>query len=159
MKIRLDGDEILHIRSEEVEEVTPEIIDFLEEMVQTVEGLDGYGLSAPQVGRSERLIVAKDSEGTFWRFINPEIVWKSAKIEAGIEGCFSIPDTLTIVKRNHRIKIEYLDFEGNVKTLRAKANFARVIQHEIDHLDGFLMTQRGYIYAGPSVETSSKRQN
>jgi len=104
----------------------------------------GVGLAAPQVGISYRLIVVKrsDLKGSPWKFyINPEITSYSADTTSVSEGCFSIPDTRTRVPRSNRIEIRYNDELTFTYKKETVVGFeAIVFQHEIDHLNGILMT-------------------
>lgn len=99
------------------------------------------GLAAPQIGYSARIIAVKLSSG-FTVMINPEYIEKSGKIKSGKEGCLSRPETIkkpVSVKRYYKIKLRYTDLNGTERIVKYKNYFARVIQHEMDHLDGILI--------------------
>lgn len=98
---------------------------------------NGIGLAAPQVGVTERIIVVHTKEGVI-PMINPEITKHSLTKETGEEGCLSIPDFFGPVKRYKKITVRFLDQDGENGQLEAVGLFARVIQHEIDHLNGVL---------------------
>lgn len=112
---------------------------------------DGVGLSAPQIGVTSRAFVVA---GKVWQtndkgsvpndryFINPKILRMSKKLAVAEEGCLSIPDTYGMVKRPTNVKIAYLDETGTEKTMTASSLLARIFQHEIDHLDGILFTDK-----------------
>ena len=110
----------------------------------------GAGLACPQIAVSKRIFVAKkffvDPAGNDCSvdivFINPEIVTKSNTTNIMYEGCLSIPDTYGQVKRADKITVRYQDENGQLKKLKAEGYFARVIQHENDHLDGILFTTK-----------------
>lgn len=107
----------------------------------------GVGLAAPQLGYTRRIFAAhrilkKDEEPLRYIFINPEITKFSTNTEIGWEGCLSIPDTYCKVKRSKEIIVEYLDGHGQKQRLKTSGFFARVIQHEVDHLDGILITSK-----------------
>lgn len=127
--------------TEESEIRQPEFQIFIKNMIETMIKKDGVGLAAPQVGILKRLIVVKTEEGAV-AFINPEIKKKSWHKIIMEEGCLSVPGVFGDVKRPSSIKIEFLDSHGRKHTLTAKDVLARVLQHEIDHLDGILFIDR-----------------
>lgn len=96
------------------------------------------GLAANQIGYSARIIIVKLSSG-FTVMINPEYIEQAGKLKSGKEGCLSCPETISkpvSVKRHYKIKIKYTDVDGTERIVKYKNYFARVIQHEMDHLDG-----------------------
>lgn len=110
-------------------------------MIETMRDAPGVGLAAPQVGISERLIVVEYEE-TVYVLANPETVSRSEEKVLGEEGCLSIPDLYGDVERAERVTIRGLD-ESNKRTkIEAEGWLARIFQHEIDHLDGVLFTDR-----------------
>jgi len=111
------------------------------DMKETVGPAGGIGLAAPQVGLSVRLIVIS-LENKVMALINPEIINFSWRKETAEEGCLSVPQKFGSVKRAKSIKIRALDENGEVIKFKAKDLFARVIQHEIDHLNGILFIDR-----------------
>jgi len=99
------------------------------------------GLAAPQIGHSSRIVVVKLDDG-FELMINPQYITKSGKRQNGKEGCLSRPSTIennVSVKRYYRIKIKYVDKDFKIVVKKFKGFQARVIQHEIDHLNGILI--------------------
>ena len=111
---------------------------------------DGVGLSAPQIGINERVFVVS---GKIWKkegkpapmdeyFINPVITKKSRKLIIAEEGCLSIPNVYGLVKRHASVSIDYTDDKGNPVNKKATGLLARIFQHEIDHLDGILFTDK-----------------
>lgn len=114
---------------------------FCENMAKTMIKKDGVGLAAPQVGKNIRLIVVNEKDGIIC-MINPKITKRSWRKECDEEGCLSVPNTFGQVKRNQSIKCAYVSLEGKNKTINAKGLLARVIQHEIDHLDGILFIDK-----------------
>jgi len=110
-------------------------------MARTMKEKDGVGLSAPQIRQNIRLITVNTKEGPV-HMINPKIKRKSWKKEWGEEGCLSVPDVFGEVKRNYKITYAYLDKKGQTKKTWATGLMARVIQHEIDHLDGILFIDK-----------------
>ncbi len=111
------------------------------DMKETVRPAGGIGLAAPQVGLSVRLIVIALEEKTMV-FINPEIINFSWRKEPAEEGCLSVPQKFGSVKRARAIKVRALSENGEVIKFKAKDLFARVIQHEVDHLNGVLFIDR-----------------
>lgn len=119
-------------------------------MIETMEDAPGQGLAAPQIGVSLRVIVvdakpgdddAEDEEPVKLQLINPEIVEQRGEV-TGEEGCLSIPGYIGIVKRAEFITVKALNRKGKEVKLKASHNLARVLQHEVDHLDGILYTDR-----------------
>ncbi len=106
----------------------------------------GVGIAAPQVGISRRLIAVQrfDKEGEPFEFyINPKITWYSPVKKSGSEGCLSIPDFSTVAERSQEIEISHTDEEtGNIVTEKIGGFTAIIFQHEIDHLDGILFSDR-----------------
>lgn len=101
----------------------------------------GIGLAAPQIGENIRLIIVSTKAGSQVMF-NPEIVKKSLRQEWGEEGCLSIPGVFGSVKRYKTLECKFYDVEGTQQTVKAQGLLARVIQHEIDHLDGILFIDK-----------------
>jgi peptide deformylase len=111
------------------------------DMIKTMLATDGAGLAAPQVGKDIRLAVINAKDGAFC-IINPKIIRKSWAREVGQEGCLSVPGIFGQVKRAKKITlIYYNDSAKKIKTT-VQGLMARVIQHEIDHLDGVLFIDR-----------------
>jgi peptide deformylase len=114
-------------------------------MRETMHGANGIGLAAPQVGESVSMFVAEytDKEKVeipFTVFVNPQIVWRSGQKNVIEEGCLSIPGIYGDVRRPKKITVKYLDLEGRDKEMTVDGIFARIIQHETDHLKGILFT-------------------
>ena len=142
LTVRKYGDPILRRRAEPVGEVTPEIRAILRDMIDTMYREVGVGLAAPQVGISLRLMVVDDEKGRGPRaLVNPEIVDQGGRVVAE-EGCLSIPGIFAPVARAEWVRLEAQDEEGQPVTVETKGLSARVIQHEMDHLDGVLFIDR-----------------
>jgi len=107
------------------------------DMEKTMKKKDGAGLASPQIGKNIRLIVVNSDEGVI-HMINPKITKKSFAKEFGEEGCLSIPDIFLKIERHKKVNCKYLDLNGNEKKIKASGMLARIIQHEVDHLDGIL---------------------
>ncbi|MFA6551764.1 MAG: peptide deformylase, partial [Patescibacteria group bacterium] len=120
-----------------IKKVDKDIKRLILAMGKTMKEKDGAGLAAPQVGESIRLIVINTKNGVL-PLINPKITRKSWRKELGEEGCLSVPDFFAPVSRHKKIKVIYYNEENEQVKLSAEGMFARVIQHEIDHLNGVL---------------------
>ena len=116
------------------------------DMIDTMLSAKGIGLAAPQIGQNIRLaIIHKDADPTLKDhlvIINPKIFSKGTEMDTEEEGCLSIPGALGLVPRHRKIKVRYTDVSGQEQKLKAVGLFARVLQHEIDHLDGILFLER-----------------
>jgi len=134
----------LRLRSEEVDPkiiATPEFQSWLDDLVETMWKADGVGIAAPQVGRPIRVFVAVDGK-TPHVIINPVVTGKSWRMEDGEEGCLSVPGKYGIVRRYRSFKIKCLGRDGKKTVHEPSGFFARVLQHELDHLDGVLFIDR-----------------
>lgn len=135
-KIRIDGDPILRKRSRTVDVITPRERELFEDMLETMHDAEGIGLAAPQVGILKRMIVIDIGEGPL-KVANPVLRDYEGE-EILYEGCLSIPRFSGAVKRPHALTVDYMDENGEPKTLRATGLLARVFCHETDHLNGVL---------------------
>jgi len=114
---------------------------FCDDMIKTMKEKDGIGLASPQVGKSIRLIVVNEKDGPIC-MINPRVIKKSLLKEWDEEGCLSVPGVYGEVKRCKKIICEYTDRSGDKTKINAEGLLARVILHEIDHLDGILFIDK-----------------
>ena len=141
-KIIIEPEPILRKKSQPLEYVNKEIQKFLKDMLSTMYAAPGIGLAAVQVGVLKRLIVidlSKDGEKKNPLFlINPEITYKSNEKSIYEEGCLSLPGHFAEVERPAECHLNYIDYNGNKKNLKANGLLATCVQHEIDHLDGIL---------------------
>ncbi|HEY8483411.1 MAG TPA: peptide deformylase [Longimicrobiales bacterium] len=143
-EIRILGDPVLRQKAEPVVEVDDEVRRLIADMFETMYDADGVGLAAPQVGVSLRVIVVdpRDESVPPFALVNPEIVERAEEVERGEEGCLSIPGLREIVERSARVVVEGLDRDGLPRRIEAEGLVARILQHEIDHLDGILFIDR-----------------
>lgn len=141
LQIRLEGDPILRKKARPVKEVNDKIRSLLDDMLETMYDDNGVGLAGPQIGRLRRLITVDVGQGAY-KMINPEIIERSEEEGLAIEGCLSVPDFNGTVYRPKRVKVKYLDPEGEEQIIEVEDLFARCICHEIDHLDGILFRDR-----------------
>lgn len=142
LKIITYPNPILREKSQNVADVLNEEIQALiPEMIETMKAKDGVGLAAPQIGKNIRLVVIEHKDKTL-TIINPQIIKKSLLKEWDEEGCLSLPHKYGQIKRHKNITIKYLDENGKKQILKANGLLARIIQHEIDHLDGILLIDK-----------------
>jgi peptide deformylase len=144
LEVRILGDPVLRAKAEPVAQITDEHRELIRNMFETMYAEEGVGLAAPQVGVSERIIVVdpQNDEVPAFALINPEIIERSKATEKGEEGCLSIPGLRDIVERSHSCVVRGLNQDGDVVELNLQALPARIIQHEVDHLDGVLFFDR-----------------
>ncbi len=135
-------DPVLTLVAEVVDAVDEEIRELVADMIETMIDGDGVGLAAPQVGVSLRVIVVDvhDGEGAT-PMINPVIVERDGEI-AFEEGCLSVPDFRISIDRSERVRVRFLNVDGDEQECDAENLKAVAIQHEIDHLDGRLIIDR-----------------
>jgi peptide deformylase len=157
------GNPVLHrvARTLSPEEIrSAEIQKLIGQMRETMHEAPGVGLAAPQVGHPIQLAVIEDREEyhkdvapeqlaakerqrvPFHVLINPRVVWQSEDTREFFEGCLSLPGYTAIVRRAHAVRVECLDETGNSRSIEAKGWYARILQHEIDHLQGHLYIDR-----------------
>jgi len=144
LKIIINPDPILRKKSADIslKQLNSKALkNLMADMSQTMLKKDGVGLAAPQIGKNIRLISVNTKDGPI-SIINPKITKKSLLKEWGEEGCLSVPDTHGEVKRHKKINCEFVDSDKNKKTIEAEGLMARIIQHEIDHLDGVLFIDK-----------------
>jgi peptide deformylase len=140
--LRLFGDPVLKQRAREVEELGGDLATLVHGMFDTMEAEEGVGLAAPQVGVRKRLFTYDLHEGDGpGVVINPEIVESSGEAVSD-EGCLSVPGFRFEIVRAERVTMRGLDLDGREIVLEGDDLLARMIQHEIDHLDGVLLLDR-----------------
>jgi peptide deformylase len=138
---------VLHRKAKLVEEINDEIREILDDMLETMYSANGIGLAAPQIGVSLRMAVIdtgepvpgrEDETDTVIKFINPVIVAREGEVDFE-EGCLSVPDFTHVMKRSKKLTVEFLDENGDERTIAADGLLAIAFQQEIDHLDGRLI--------------------
>ncbi len=122
-----------------MKKITKEIKKLIADMKETVSVAKGAGLAAPQVGRSERLCIAM-IDHKLVALINPHITWRSETTAIAEEGCLSLPDLWLNISRPTDIVVHFETEKGAKRELKLSDFNARVVQHEIDHLEGILIT-------------------
>ena len=142
LKIIKYPNDFLRKKTEEVKDFKdPKLAKLVSDMVKTMETEKGIGLAAPQVGSGFRICVAK-VDNIAYILINPKIKSYSRKKEIFEEGCLSFPGKYFPVERPVKVKIKARDVSGKKIKIKAEGLLARVLQHEIDHLEGVLIIDR-----------------
>jgi peptide deformylase len=141
--IRRFGDPVLKSRAARVDRFDAGLLDQVERMAGLMNDALGIGLAAPQIGVSQQLLVYRvGPDGPLVALINPEIEWSSSDAEPAEEGCLSIPGILVDVERPVHVRVRAQDEHGGERVVEASGLEARVIQHEVDHLNGVLILDR-----------------
>ncbi len=133
-----ENNPILRTKTRKAGGITEEVKTLIADMRDTLAQAKGLGLAAPQVGSNLRVCLVTLDEKTF-PLINPEIIKRSARTTVDEEGCLSLPKLWLPVARAVEITIQYMDEKGKVKERTLEGFDARVVQHELDHLDGVLI--------------------
>ena len=142
LKVITHPNETVRKKSQEVADISStEIQKLIPEMMETMMAKDGVGLAAPQIGKNIRIVVIAHKEKNLI-LINPKITKRSFIKEWGEEGCLSVPNKYGEVKRHRAITLKYKNEGGEEQKLKASGLLARIIQHEIDHLNGILFIDR-----------------
>jgi len=136
--IKGKDEDILRAKAAKVPQVTKEIKKLIKDMHETVEKAEGLGLAAPQIGQSLRLCLA-NFNGKMTPLVNPEVIWSSKETSTMDEGCLSLPKINVDVTRPVEIMVRYEDIDGKEQERHLHDLDARVVQHEIDHLNGILI--------------------
>ncbi len=140
--IIIEPDPILRKTSNPIEKVDSTVRKLLDDMLETMYKAPGIGLAAVQVGILKRLVVLdvskEDEKKNPFYLINPKIISKSKSSSTREEGCLSLPGHFAEIERPAECLVDYVDYHGKKKQLKANGLLATCIQHEIDHLDGIL---------------------
>ncbi len=132
------GDPVLRKKTEPITEITDDIVQLAEDMLETMYAAPGVGLAGPQVGKSLQICVidvVPEGKRNPIVLINPKVISGEDKIELE-EGCLSFPKIYEKVKRWNKIQAEYVDLKGNLNKVEVEGFLAKAFQHEIDHLNG-----------------------
>ena len=139
------GHPALRMKARQIETISGSIRELAEDMIETMEVAEGIGLAAPQIAESKTLLVINagliEEDAPAKVYINPVILAEAGSISME-EGCLSIPDIREDVIRPEMIKIKYIDVEGGHHEEECNGMLARVLQHEVDHLQGLLFVDR-----------------
>jgi peptide deformylase len=141
--VRKYGDPVLKTRARPVEVFDAALVDEVRRMGALMDDALGIGLAATQLGVMHRVLVYRvDQDAPLGVLVNPEIEWKGDEVESMEEGCLSLPGVGVEVERPIHVRVRASDERGAPLTIEASGLEARVIQHEIDHLDGVLILDR-----------------
>jgi peptide deformylase len=140
-QIRQYGDPVLRMRADEVREFDDELHKVSERMIALMHDAEGVGLAATQVGILRRFFVCT-LDGEDRVLVNPVVTPLGSDTESDAEGCLSLGTVRVPVERSAKVKLEAQDVDGSPVALELEGHPARVVQHEIDHLDGKLMLDR-----------------
>ena len=140
LNILKEGDTTLRKKCRPVEEITPRILQLLDDMHDTLDVAQGVGLAAPQVGVLRRIVIVEIDDKKY-EMINPEIIETKGKQEE-IEACLSVPEKYGLVKRPAWVKVRAMDRHGKIFEAEGTGLMARCFCHELDHLDGTLYIDR-----------------
>lgn len=134
--------QVLHAPNATVKDpLAPDIQALLQDMVQAMRAADGIGLAAPQIGKNLRICVIEIDQNLSY-FINPKISSSSAAKVLFEEGCLSLPGEFMQIERSEQVTVRYQDETGCARKLHARGLLAICLQHELDHLDGVLISDR-----------------
>jgi peptide deformylase len=162
-------DAVLRRKAHAVTKFDKNLHTLIDDMVETMREAPGVGLAAPQIGLSERIIVIEyfereedeekeDAPKKVWAILNPEIIRSSEEKVMGVEGCLSIPGLVGEVERHASVQVKGLNRHGKPMKIKAAGWLARIFQHEIDHLNGILFTDRATRVWKPQDEVEPEQE-
>ena len=137
LKIVKVGDPVLRSISRPVENITPRILQLIDDMVETMRAADGVGLAAPQVGILRRIVVIETPDEGLIELINPKIIAFAGE-QRTEEGCLSVPGKYGVTVRPMHVTVRALNRKGETIEINGSGLLAKAFCHEIDHLDGKL---------------------
>ncbi len=142
-KILSDNHPVLRTRAQEVKNINSAVSRLIDDMIETMREAEGVGLAANQVGVPKRILVASDcqEDGEVYALINPRCEEKEGE-EIGVEGCLSVPGQYGQVPRCQKVTVSALNRKGEKVRLKLEGLPARILLHEMDHLDGILITDK-----------------
>ena len=161
-------DPVLRRKARAVTKFDKKLQTLIDDMIETMRDAPGVGLAAPQVGVAERLIVVEyfeneeaeeaedEAKKKVWVMVNPEIVKASEEKVMGVEGCLSIPALVGEVERHDALQIKGLNRHGQPMRIKAQGWLARIFQHEIDHINGVVFTDRAARVWQPQTEEEAE---
>ena len=142
-EVRQFGDPVLKSKASEVTDFGPALAEEAERMIALMQGALGIGLAATQLGTMRRMLVFQSGpDAEPQAVVNPEVEWTSTDLVTAEEGCLSLANVLVDVERPLHARVAARNLEGDPILLEASGLEARVLQHEIDHLDGVLILDR-----------------
>ncbi|MDY0125350.1 MAG: peptide deformylase [Anaerolineaceae bacterium] len=160
-------DPFLRLKAKPVKKFDKELQTLIDDMFETMRAEPGVGLAAPQIGESMRLVVieyaeepededAPEPKPKRYVLVNPEITQKSEEMVEGMEGCLSVPGLIGTVDRHEKVTVKALTRHGKPQKVKAEGWMARIIQHELDHLDGVLYIDRANEIYEPASEDADE---
>ena len=160
---------VLRRKAHTVNKFDKDLQTLIDDMIETMRQAPGVGLAAPQIGLSQRIIVVEyfehdedeekeDAPKKVWTVLNPEIIKPSEETLLGIEGCLSVPGLVGEVERHAAIQIKGLNRHGKPLKIKAEGWLARIFQHEIDHLNGVIFTDRATRVWKPQDEVEAEQE-
>ncbi len=155
-KILSDNHPVLLTPTREVKKINSGVMRLLDDMIETMREAGGVGLAANQVGVSKRILIVSEGEEVVLELINPYCEHTEGE-EIGVEGCLSIPGLYGEVPRAEKVVVRGLDREGREIRIEAEGLVARILQHELDHLEGVLFTGKALRMLEPE-ELQSEEQ-
>lgn len=150
LEIKKAGDPVLREKCQPIDTFDRKLRLLLNNMADTMYKADGVGLAAPQIGLSIAVVVIDVGEGII-EMINPKIIEREGTIE-DTEGCLSVPGVYGTVERSARVVAEFQNRYGKKRTIEGTELLARAIQHELDHLEGILFTDKVTSFVKPEEE-------
>jgi len=145
LEIRKYPDKVLRGKTSPVVDFGPSLQRLIDDMIETMYAAPGVGLAANQVGVAKQLLVVdvstKERRAPLIVLVNPEIIHSEGE-SALEEGCLSLPDYTTVIKRAEKVNVKGFDREGKQVEIEAEGLLSRALQHEIDHLNGVLLIDR-----------------
>jgi len=147
-KILRDNHSVLRTSTQDVTKINSGVIRLLDDMLETMREADGVGLAANQVGVSKRILIVADGEEIIYELINPRCVLAEGEA-LGLEGCLSVPGSYGEVLRAEKVVVKALNREGREVRHEAEGLLARILQHEMDHLEGILFTDKAVRMVDP----------
>lgn len=141
LRVLTVGDPVLKERARDVDCSREDVTALVQDMGETMYAAPGIGLAATQCGIMKRVLVYDLDEG-LQVLVNPQVVWCCEETEEDEEGCLSVPDVKIVIERPPRARVKAQDVTGEPVQIEAEGILARVLQHEIDHLDGILILDR-----------------
>ena len=136
-----ENNQTLRQKSLPVRRINADVRSLIEQMRKVIKQNNGVGLAAIQIGEPTRIIVC-EIDDKFYTFINPEIIKSFSETSVTEEGCLSLPNMYGEVERPKKISLKAINFDGKKIKIKAFGLLARVVQHEIDHLDGILFIDK-----------------
>jgi peptide deformylase len=160
-------DPFLRLKAKPVKKFDKELQTLIDDMFETMRAEPGVGLAAPQIGESMRLVVieyaeepedeeAPEPKPKRYVLVNPEITQKSEEMVEGMEGCLSVPGLIGTVDRHEKVTVKALTRHGKPQKVKAEGWMARILQHELDHLDGVLYIDRANEIYEPASEDADE---